>query len=128
METNTEIQYLQNAADDLGLVVHEKAIDDRRKKVKRYFANKGNETVSPVLDYEQLNHFLAGWRRKSETKRQTPARMVSDCFKAYQEFLSDNNLDDDSKYITVDDLIAFIKDQFTDEDKDQYNVSGYFRD
>lgn len=59
---------------------------------------------------------------------QLPARMVADCFKAYQEYLSDNNLDDDSKYITVDDLIDFVKTEFTDEDKEQYHVDGYFRE
>lgn len=59
---------------------------------------------------------------------QLQARMVSDCFEAYQKYLFDNNLDDDSKYITVDDLIDFIKTEFTDEDKEEYNISGYFRE
>lgn len=59
----TELQALQNSADDLGLTVHQKYINDKRKTIGLYFANKGNETVSPVLDYEQLNHFLLGWRK-----------------------------------------------------------------
>jgi hypothetical protein len=59
----TEIQSLQNAADDLGLIIHEKLTQDKRKTVKKYFAQNGKETVSPVLDYEQLNHFLVGWRK-----------------------------------------------------------------
>lgn len=59
----TELQALQNAADDLGLTVHKKYINDKRKTIGLYFANKGNETVSPVLDYEQLNCFLLGWRK-----------------------------------------------------------------
>lgn len=59
-----ELQALQNAADDLNLKVHEKHFyEDRRKTIKMYFAQRGTETVSPVLDYEQLNHFLLGWRR-----------------------------------------------------------------
>lgn len=58
----TELQALQNSADDLGLTVHQKYINDKRKTIGLYFANKGNETVSPVLDYDQLNHFLLGWR------------------------------------------------------------------
>jgi hypothetical protein len=62
METNTEIQALQNAANDLNLTIYEKPTQDKRKTVKMYFANRGNETVSPNLDYENLNHFLLGWR------------------------------------------------------------------
>lgn len=58
----TEFQSLQNAANDLNLIIHEKLQDDKRKKVKMYFAQNGNKTVSPVLDYDNLNHFLLGWR------------------------------------------------------------------
>ena len=57
----TELQSLQNAADNIGLVIHEKVIHDKRKTVKKYFAQKGSETVSPVLPYEKLNYFLLGW-------------------------------------------------------------------
>jgi len=57
----TEIQALQNAADKIGLTVHEKWQEDKRKTLKKYFAQKGQVTVSPVLDYENLNHFLLGW-------------------------------------------------------------------
>lgn len=62
----TELQALQNAADDLGLTVHQKYINDKRRTIGLYFANKGNETVSPVLDYDQLNHFLLGWHKCKE--------------------------------------------------------------
>lgn len=64
----TELESLQNAANDLNLTVHEKFTNDKRRTVKTYFANKGNETVSPVLDYDQLNHFLLGWH---ECKKHT---------------------------------------------------------
>ena len=59
----TEIESLQNAANDLNLTIHEYYTNDKRRTAKKYFANKGNETVSPVLDYEQLNCFLLGWRK-----------------------------------------------------------------
>ena len=62
MEAITEIQALQNAANDLNLTIYEKPTQDKRKTVKLYFANRGNETVIPNLDYENLNHFLLGWR------------------------------------------------------------------
>ena len=64
----TELQALQNSADDLGLTVHQKYINDKRKTIGLYYANKGKETVSPVLDYDQLNHFLLGWH---ECKKHT---------------------------------------------------------
>lgn len=58
----TEIESLQNAANDLGIVIHQKQYEDKRQKIKKYFAQMGVKTVSPVLDYENMNHFLLGWR------------------------------------------------------------------
>lgn len=66
MKQITELEALQNAANTAGLTIHERYQPDKRKKTKMYFANKGDETVSPVLDYEQLNHFLLGWIRCSQ--------------------------------------------------------------
>lgn len=60
---NTELEALQNAANLIDLVIHEKFIEDKRKTLKKYFAQSEKETVSPVLDYEQMNHFLHGWIR-----------------------------------------------------------------
>ena len=58
----TEIESLQNAANNLnlGAKVHQKYFDDKRKKTDKYFLQIGNETISPVLDYEQLNYFIFG--------------------------------------------------------------------
>lgn len=67
----TEIQALQNAADSIGLTIHEKATDDKRKTVKHYFAQDESETVSPVLDYDQMNHFLLGWIKCLKYTNQT---------------------------------------------------------
>lgn len=65
----TELQSLQNAADQTGLIIHEKYQDDKRKTVKKYFATKGNMSVSPTLPYMDLNHFLLGWIRCSKTNQ-----------------------------------------------------------
>jgi hypothetical protein len=58
---NTEKQSLQNAADQIGLTIHERPTQDRRKTVKMYYAVIDNLSVSPVLDYDKMNHFLLGW-------------------------------------------------------------------
>lgn len=58
----TEIEALKNAANDLELFVHEKFTQDKRKTVKTYFLTQNGTTVSPVLDYENMNCFLLGWR------------------------------------------------------------------
>lgn len=68
MEAITEIQALQNAANDFNLIIYEKPTQDKRKTVKHYFANRGNETVSPNLDYENMNHFLLGWIKANKYK------------------------------------------------------------
>jgi hypothetical protein len=56
-----ELNSLQNAADYIGVIVHEKINTDKRKKVSTYFLQDGNETKSPVLPYNELNHFIHGW-------------------------------------------------------------------
>ena len=61
-----ELEALQNAADKCGLVVHEWHHLDRRKKIKHYFATKDGISISPSLDYEQLNFFLLGYIRATE--------------------------------------------------------------
>ena len=61
-----ELEALQNAADKCGLVIHEWHHLDRRKKIKHYFATKDGISISPSLDYEQLNFFLLGYIRATE--------------------------------------------------------------
>lgn len=63
----TELQALQNFGDSLGLIIHEKFTDDKRKTVKKYFAVLDGIGVSPVCDYDQLNFFMIGWKNR-ETK------------------------------------------------------------
>lgn len=65
MESLTELQALQNATNGLNLTVHVKGFEDKRKSPK-YFAQIGNETVSPCLNYDKMNAFLLGFRRAME--------------------------------------------------------------
>ena len=58
-----EIEALKNAANDLELFVHEKHTTDKRKTVKMYFLTQNGATISPTLDYNQMNHFLLGFRK-----------------------------------------------------------------
>ena len=65
---NHELTALQNAADSVqlsGLQVHEKIFEDKRKSNK-YFLQYGNNTISPVLDYSNLTHFILGIIRAKE--------------------------------------------------------------
>ena len=59
----TELQALQNAVSNFpGLQIHEKYFEDKRKTTKKYFLHNHitGETISPVLDYENINHFILG--------------------------------------------------------------------
>lgn len=57
----TGIQSLQNAADLIGLIILERYEQDKRKTVKKYYAKKDKLSVSPMLSYDNMNHFLLGW-------------------------------------------------------------------
>lgn len=71
----TELQALQNAVNHFrlyGLSVHQKVYEDKRRTAKMYFLHndKTGETISPVLDYENLNHFILGY---GKALKPTPA-------------------------------------------------------
>ena len=63
METNTQLEALNNALSYFGfknVILHEKQYSDKRKKVSKFFLQQGAETISPVLDYNEMNHFILG--------------------------------------------------------------------
>lgn len=63
MKTITQLEALNNALSYFGfknIILHEKQYSDKRKKVSRFFLQQGQETISPVLDYNEMNHFILG--------------------------------------------------------------------
>ena len=64
METLTELQALQNAANFFNGIVHEYYQEDKRRTTKKFYLTLWGSSLrtSPVLDYEQMNHFILGYR------------------------------------------------------------------
>ena len=63
METTTELEALNNSLSYFGfknIILHKKQYSDKRKKVSKFFLQQGSETISPVLDYNDMNHFILG--------------------------------------------------------------------
>ena len=63
METITQLEALNNSLSYFGLknvILHEKQYSDKRKKVSKFFLQQGAETISPVLDYGNMNYFIMG--------------------------------------------------------------------
>jgi hypothetical protein len=58
-----EIQALQNFGDNLNIKIQEYNNMDKRKTIKKYIALINGMSISPQLDYEQMNHFLLGYSR-----------------------------------------------------------------
>mgnify|MGYP000054711826 CR=1 FL=1 len=84
MNTQEKAQSLQNAANNLGLFVHIKHETDKRKKTPLFFLTQNGVSISPVLDYSNMNHFILGYSKavKSyESKDFLPPAMV------YAEYL-----------------------------------------
>jgi hypothetical protein len=63
-----QLKALQNAANDLNLTIREFCQQDKRKTINKFYACSGNTSVSPPLDYDQLNYFLLGYRKAKQTK------------------------------------------------------------
>jgi hypothetical protein len=63
---NHELTALQNATSSIrvfGIKVNEKYIEDKRKKKKMYFLTIFGNSISPVLDYDNMNHFILGFSK-----------------------------------------------------------------
>ena len=63
MKTSIQLEALNNALSYFGfknIILHEKQYSDKRKKVSKFFLQQGAETISPVLDYNEMNHFILG--------------------------------------------------------------------
>ena len=62
----TEIEALQNAANSCNieaLKVNTKYFEDKRKSIQKYFLTINGVSISPILDYEQMNHFILGFSK-----------------------------------------------------------------
>ena len=63
METSTKLEALNNALSYFELkniILHEKQYSDKRKRVRKFFLQHGAKTISPVLDYNEMNYFILG--------------------------------------------------------------------
>ena len=63
METKTQLDALNNALNYFGfknINLYEKQYSDKRKKVSKFFLQQGDNRISPVLDYNEMNHFILG--------------------------------------------------------------------
>lgn len=66
---NNELQALQNGCDYSkipNMKVHEKYFEDKRKTGKKYFLTIEGTTISPVLNYDNMNHFILGFLKAKE--------------------------------------------------------------
>jgi hypothetical protein len=68
----SELDALQNAVNSIGnphFYVLEAFCNDKRKTVKTYFLQFKNITLSPKLDYENMNHFILGVKKGFELQK-----------------------------------------------------------
>lgn len=60
-----EIEALQNAVNSAkteGLEIYEYIFNDKRKTTKHFYLTLNGATISPRLDYENMNHFILGFK------------------------------------------------------------------
>ena len=63
MKAQQQREALNNALNYFGLkniILHEKQYNDKRKKVSKFFLQQGVKTISPVLNYNEMNCFILG--------------------------------------------------------------------
>ena len=63
METNTQLEALNNAVVSMnleGLEVRQYIQHDNRKKIGKFFLRLNGTSISPILNYNEMNHFILG--------------------------------------------------------------------
>ena len=63
METNTQLEALNNAVVNMnleGLEVLQYIQHDGRKKIGKFFLRLNGTSISPILNYNEMNHFILG--------------------------------------------------------------------
>ena len=63
METITQLDALNNSLSYFGLKninIYEKRYIDNRKKIIRFFLQKGEKRISPLLTYNEMQGFILG--------------------------------------------------------------------
>ena len=63
MNAQEQREALENALNSFGLTnltVYPKISVDKREKKPKFFLNNGFQTISPFLDYENMNIFIMG--------------------------------------------------------------------
>ena len=63
METSIQLDALNNSLSYFGLKninIHEKQYSDKRKKVRKFFLQKGEKRISPLLTYNEMHGFILG--------------------------------------------------------------------
>ncbi len=62
----THLEALTNAVKSTnleGLKVHEKYNEDKRRTVKKFYLTLHHTTLSPILNYDNMNHFILGFSK-----------------------------------------------------------------
>ena len=63
MKAQQQREALENALNSFGLnnlTIYPKISVDKREKKPKFFLNNGFKTISPILDYENMNYFIMG--------------------------------------------------------------------
>ena len=63
MKTQQQLEALENALNSFGLTnltIYRKISEDKREKTPKFFLNYGFKTISPILDFENMNCFIMG--------------------------------------------------------------------
>ena len=63
MNAQKQREALENALNSFGLTnltVYPKISEDKREKKPKFFLNNGFQTISPILNYENMNSFIMG--------------------------------------------------------------------
>ena len=70
-KTEAQKEALENhlrCIDNKNLKLYQYIANDQRKTIPKFYIQNGNHTISPALNYNDMNHFILGMSRSKQLK------------------------------------------------------------
>jgi hypothetical protein len=79
MKAKEQQQALENAIKHFelkGVILHRKEQQDKRRTIPKFFLQHGQESISPALNYNDMNHFILGMGKAAKLEQESETRFI----------------------------------------------------
>jgi hypothetical protein len=117
MNNQNEIQALENhlkAANNSKLKLHQYIVEDKRKTVNKYYIQLGKATISPALNYNDMNHFIFGMTRAKQIQSEQKT-VISDVLDTLYRLEEVYDFDETSTGKQIGEVVNILQKEFINQ-------------